>query len=246
MCAACSDLCSLMPLSSRISRWPGLEKNGILGPLLLPLALGVVGAILVLVSGATIVSFHYLGLLRAAGHPQWLASVLLVTELVAVVFIGLFIAIVITLTDDLVAPIMYADKISLPAAWRIVWKMSRRDPRHIYLLRGVALCGGNGSQRRRAFGPFPDLDGIIFRSAGHRCVGIFALRIVGLVWAWNPVTIILAPSPSASSRVVVRRTERGGNARPGLSCRITVCVSSPPAFSSGGPLPRIGRAGRRA
>ena len=90
--------------------------------------LGVVGAILAMVSG---VAYRFASL--SESHPRdrssgWVASLLLVTELVAVVFIGLLVAIIITLTDDLVAPLMYADRISLPAAWGIVWRILRRDP----------------------------------------------------------------------------------------------------------------------
>ena len=107
----------------------------------------------------------------------------LVAELVAVVFVGLLVAIVITLTDDLVAPLMYADRISLPAAWRIVWRISRHDPDTFifYLVLRFAVSMGVGIAV--LFVLFPLLMGL---SSGARLqpqLFILAFRMVGLAWA---------------------------------------------------------------
>ena len=163
--------------------------------------LGVVGAVLAMVSGAAIVSFRYLSLLREAGHPEWVASLLLVTELVAVVVIGLLVAIVITLTDDLVAPLMYAERISLPAAWQIIWKISRRDSGTFIFYVVLRFAVGMGISIAVLFVLFPVLMGLSSGVLVIAALVILALRVVGLAWAWNPVTIFLAPSPWASSRV---------------------------------------------
>ncbi len=152
--------------------------------------LGVVGVILAMVSGVTIVSFRYLGLLREAGHPEWVASLLLVTELVAVVFIGLLIAIIITLTDDLVAPVMYADRISLPAAWRIVWRISRRDPGTLLFYVVLRFAVSMGISIAVLFVLFPALMGLSSGALVSAALVILALRVVGLAWAWNPVTMV--------------------------------------------------------
>ncbi len=153
--------------------------------------LGVVGTLLVMVSGVAIVSFRFLSFLRDAGHPWWIASVLLVAELVAVVFIGLFVAIMITLTDDLVAPLMYADRISLPAAWGIVWELSRRDHRTFVFYLALRFALSMGISIAALFVLFPVLMGLSSGVLVIAALGILALRIVGLAWAWNPVTIVL-------------------------------------------------------
>src|SRR5271157_1853647 len=147
--------------------------------------LGVVGVILAMASGVTIVSFRYLSLLREAGHPEWVASLLLVTELVAVVFIGLLIAIIITLTDDLVAPVMYADRISLPAAWRIVWRISRRDPGTLLFYVVLRFAVGMGISIAVLIVLFPVLMGLSSGALVTAALVILALRMVGLAWAWN-------------------------------------------------------------
>ena len=152
--------------------------------------LGVVGVILAMVSGVTIVSFRYLSLLREAGHPEWVASLLLVTELVAVVFIGLLIAIIITLTDDLVAPVMYADRISLPAAWRIVWRISRRDPGTLLFYVVLRFAVSMGISIAVLFVLFPALMGLSSGALVSAALVILALRVVGLAWAWDPVTMV--------------------------------------------------------
>ena len=153
--------------------------------------LGVVGAILALVSVVLLGSFRFLYFLREAGYPWWVASLALVAELVAVVFVGLLVAIVITLTDDLVAPLMYADRISLPAAWRIVWRISRhdRDTFVFYLALRFAVSLGVGIAA--LFVLFPLLMGLSSGALVIAAVVTLALRLVGLVWVWNPLTMFL-------------------------------------------------------
>jgi hypothetical protein len=152
--------------------------------------LGVVGAVLAMVSGVTIVSFRYMSFLREAGHPWWVASLLLVTELVAVVFIGLLVAILITLTDDLAAPLMYADRISLPAAWRIVWRVSRRDPGTLLFYVVLRFAVSMGISIAVLFVLFPALMGLSSGALVSAALVILALRVVGLAWVWNPVTTV--------------------------------------------------------
>ncbi len=153
--------------------------------------LGVVGAVLVMVSGVAIVSLRYLRFIRAAGHPAWVASLLLVTELVAVALVGLLIAMIITLTEDLVAPLMYADRLSLPTAWRIVWRISRRDPGTLLFYVVLRFAVSMGISILALFVLFPVLMGLSSGMLVTAALVIFALRVVGLAWAWNPVTIFL-------------------------------------------------------
>jgi MFS family permease len=153
--------------------------------------LGVVGAALVMVSGAAIFSLRYLALLREVDRPWWVASLLIVTELVAVVFIGLAIAILITLTDDLVAPMMYADRISLPAAWRIFWKITRRERETLIFYVVLRFAVGMGISLAVLFVLFPVLTGVSSGALVTAALGLLALHAVGLAWAWNPLTITL-------------------------------------------------------
>jgi hypothetical protein len=151
--------------------------------------LGVVGTILVMVTGATIVSLRFLSLIREAGRPWWVASLLLVAELVAVVFIGLLVAIIITLTDDLVAPLMYADKVSLPTAWGIVWKLSRRDSGTFLFYIVLRFAVSMGISIAVLIVLFPVLMGISSGALVTAAFVIFALRLAGLGWAGHPVII---------------------------------------------------------
>jgi hypothetical protein len=153
--------------------------------------LGVVGAIVVIVSGATVVSVRFLSLIQETGHPWWVASLLLVAELVAVVFIGLLVAIIITLTDDLVAPLMYADRLSLPAAWRIVWKFWRRDSPTFLFYVVLRFAVSTGVSIAVLIVLFPALLGISSGALVTAAVVTFAMRLAGLAWAGHPVMIFL-------------------------------------------------------
>ena len=50
---------------------------------------------------------------------------------------------------------------------------------------------------------FPVLMGLSSGALVTAALVIFALRAVGLAWAWNPVTIFLAPSACASLRALL-------------------------------------------
>ena len=153
--------------------------------------LGVVGAILVTMGAAAIISFRLINFIRDAGYPEWLPSLLLVTELMAVVGVGLLVAIIITLTDDLVAPLIYAEHISAPAAWGVVWKMARHDSGTFLAYIILRFAVGLGISVGALFVLFPVLMGLSSVALVTAAMAILALRVVGLAWAWNPVTFIL-------------------------------------------------------
>jgi hypothetical protein len=116
---------------------------------------------------------------------------LLVTDLVAVVGIGLLVAIFITLTDDLAAPLMYAERISLPAAWQIIWKIARRDSGTFIFYVALRFAVGMGISIAVLFVLFPVLMGLSSGMLVMAALVVLALRVVGLAWVWNPVTISL-------------------------------------------------------
>lgn len=153
--------------------------------------LGVVGGIVVVAFGIMFASLRFLGFVREADGPWWVASLLLGTELVGVVLIGLLVAILITLTDDLVAPLMYADRTSLPAAWRIVWRISRRDHSQFLVYVVLRFAVSMVISVAVLFVLFPTLMGLSSGAIVTTALVILGLRVMGLAWVWNPVTILL-------------------------------------------------------
>lgn len=153
--------------------------------------LAVVGVVLVGVCAAVLTTLRYLNVIRDAGYPEWLTSLLLAMELLTVVSVGLLLAITIMLTDDLVAPLVYAERISLPAAWRVFWVMARRDSGSFSIYLVLRLAVGMGISIAVLIVLFPVLMGLSSGALVIAALVILALRAVGLVWVWNPVTMIL-------------------------------------------------------
>jgi hypothetical protein len=153
--------------------------------------LGVLSTLLVMTSAVAAGMFPYLSSARAAEHPSWFASLLLVTVLAAVILVGLLVAVAIALTDDLVVPLIYAERISLPRAWGKVWRVARRDPGtflfYVVLRFAVSMVISVGV----LFFLFPVLMGVSSGAIIAAALVILALRLVGLAWAWSPTTIIL-------------------------------------------------------
>ncbi|MFZ0963356.1 MAG: hypothetical protein WAO35_21045 [Terriglobia bacterium] len=167
--------------------WKGLKSFGRSYFLWL---LGVVGTILAMVSGVLFVSFRYLNFLEETGQPWWVGSLILVTELVGIVFVGLLVALGITLTDDLVAPLMYAGRISLPAAWGIVWRLSRREQSAFLTYLVLRFAVSMAISVAVLFVLFPVLMGLSSGVLISAALLNYALQMIGLAWAWNPVTVV--------------------------------------------------------
>jgi len=152
---------------------------------------GVLGTLIVVILGLAVVLVPYLRAAREAGDPSWLASLLLVSVLAAIIVVGLLVAVVITLTDDLVVPIVYAKRTSLPAAWREVWSIGSRDPGTLffYIVLRFAMSMFIGVAVLAFL--FPVLMGLSSGPIVAAALVVFALRLVGLAWTWNLLTIIL-------------------------------------------------------
>lgn len=153
--------------------------------------LGVAVLLSVTLLGAVFVSYRYLLVERQAGPLQWAVSFLFVAELLAIVCAGLLGAVVITLMDDLVAPVMYAASISLPAAWRTVWKIARQDSGMFFSYVVLRLAVGTGISVAVLVVLFVLLMGLSSGVLVTTALGIFALRALGQAWTWNPVTMLL-------------------------------------------------------
>ena len=153
--------------------------------------LGALGTVLVMAAGAIVVSSPFLRSVHAAGRPDWLSSLLLVATLTAVVLAGLLVAVVITLTDDLVVPLIYAERISLPAAWGKVWQVARRDPGMFLFYVALRIAVSIYIGLAVLFFLLPILLGLSSGALVAAALVLLALRLVGLAWTWNPVTILL-------------------------------------------------------
>jgi hypothetical protein len=153
--------------------------------------LGVLGTVFVLATGVVIGSFPYLGSARLPGHSPRVSSLLQLTVLTAVVLAGLLVAVAITLTDDWVVPLIYAERISFPAAWRKVWRVGRRDPRTFLNYLGFRFAVSIAISLAVLVFLFPVLTGISSGALVATALVILALRLAGLAWAWNPATVLL-------------------------------------------------------
>jgi hypothetical protein len=153
--------------------------------------LGVLGTLLLMASAVAVLSFPYLSSGRVEGQPSWLASLLLVMALAGVVVVGLLVAVAITLTDDLVIPLIYAERISLPAAWGKVWQLARLDMGTFVFYVALRFVVSMGISVAVLFFLFPVLMGLSSGAIIAAALVILALRVVGFAWAWNSVTILL-------------------------------------------------------
>jgi hypothetical protein len=149
----------------------------------------LVGASLTL--GAIAVIPH-LRSLASAGTRSFLFWVTLTGLLLVDILVGLLLALVVTLTDNLVVPIMYAEGLALLPAWRKLWQSLRAEVGGfaVYVLLrfavGVAVAAG------AVFFLFPILLGLFSGAIITGVLVVLGLRLLGLAWAWNPLTTSLA------------------------------------------------------
>jgi hypothetical protein len=144
-----------------------------------------------LTSGAIAVIPH-LRSLASAGTRSFLFWVTLTGLLLVDILVGLLLALMVTLTDNLVVPIMYAEGLALLPAWRKLWQSLRTEVGAFavfVLLRfavGVAVAAG------AVLFLFPILLGLFSGAIITGVLVLLGLRLLGLAWAWNPLTTSLA------------------------------------------------------
>jgi hypothetical protein len=144
-----------------------------------------------LTSGAIAVIPH-LRSLASAGTRSFLFWVTLTGLLLVDILVGLLLALLVTLTDNLVVPIMYAEGLTLLPAWRKLWQRLRAEVGGFavfVLLRfalGVAVAAG------AVLFLFPILLGLFSGAIITGVLVLLGLRLLGLAWAWNPLTTSLA------------------------------------------------------
>lgn len=163
----------LRPLANSYFRW-------LVGALIL---MGVI-----LAAGALVVMPY----LRTADRESLPTSLLLVLLLLGEALVGLLAALAITLTDDLVVPIIYAEREAMLAAWRRLLGQFRAEAGAftLYILLRFVVSVGVGIAV--LFFLFPALVTLFSGAIIVAVVVVMALQLVGLAWVWTPVTTLLA------------------------------------------------------
>ncbi len=153
------------------------------------LALGGIGAIL---SAASIIALPYFHAAASAGLRSPAFWTLLIAILVVDVLVGLILAVAVTITDDLVAPIMMAEALPLAPSWRRMWHCFRREPASlaVYILLRFALSLGIGIVV--LFLLFSVLLVLFSSAIISGALVILTLHVWGIRWVWNPLTASLA------------------------------------------------------
>jgi hypothetical protein len=139
-----------------------------------------------------IVAFPGLHAASTSGSGKLFGTASLALILSLIVLLGLAIALLIMLTDDLVVPLMYADRLPLPSAWRELWQKMRHDPTSfaVYILLRFALSVGVSVAVLLFLVPL--LVGVFSGAIIVAVTVVLALHLVGLAWVWNLPTISLA------------------------------------------------------
>jgi hypothetical protein len=139
-----------------------------------------------------IVAFPGLQAASTSGPGKLFATASLALILSVIVLLGLAVALLIMLTDDLAVPLMYADCLPLPSAWRKLWQKMRHDPMSfaVYILLRFVLSVGVSVAVLLFLVPL--LVGIFSGAVILAAVVVLALHLVGLTWVWSLPTISLA------------------------------------------------------
>ena len=151
--------------------------------------LAVLGCVL---AAGVILALPRLRAEAAQGDHSLVQSIILAGFLLGEVSIGLLAGVIITLTDDFAVPIMYAEKLTLLAAWRKLTGILRADPAAFvfYLLVRLVVSAAIGVAV--LFLLFPALVALFSSAVVVVAVVVLTLRFVGLAWVWTPFTIVIA------------------------------------------------------
>ncbi|HMD99181.1 MAG TPA: hypothetical protein VKM93_17880 [Terriglobia bacterium] len=154
--------------------------------------LGLVLSAAAALSVTAIAAFEYLRLAAATGTSSLAFSAVLVGILLSIALVGLGLMVIVTLTDDLVVPLMYAERIPLGAAWRKLARCLRFEAGAVTLYVLLRFVVSLGVAVLVLLLLFPVLFSVF--SGVILAVGlvVLALKMVGLAWVWNGATILVA------------------------------------------------------
>lgn len=153
---------------------------------------GMLAALGLTFAGIAAAAYPYLQSAAAAGSRSLGPSLLLAAILASIVLVGLGVALLVMLTDDLVVPLMYAGRTSLARAWREVWRTMRAEPASfaVYLLLRLAVAVGIGIAVLLFL--FPVLLSVFSGALIAAALLVLLLHALGLAWVWSTSTIFLA------------------------------------------------------
>jgi len=154
--------------------------------------LGILVVVGILLGTGALLALPHLRTAAASGGGSLVFVALLAGIFLAEIGMGLFVALVVTLTDDLVAPIMYAEKQRFPAAWKTVWRHFRAEPRTfgLYVLVRFIMAVAVGAAVLLFL--FPALVAVFSGAIISGALVVLTLRLVGVAWVWNSLTLFLA------------------------------------------------------
>jgi len=138
------------------------------------------------------VVFEFLRSAAAAGTSSLMFSVVLVGILLLTAMVGLVLMVIVTLTDDLVVPLMYAEQIPLGAAWRKLARCLHSEAGAFTLYVLLRFVVSLGVAVLVLLLLFPVLFSVF--SGVMLAVGlvVLGLKMVGLAWVWNGATVLVA------------------------------------------------------
>jgi hypothetical protein len=154
--------------------------------------LAILGAVGIVLSAAAALALPFLRTVPPGETRSRLPALFLIGGLAVVVLVGLLVSLFITLTDDLAIPLMYAERASFPSVWRKLGKKMWAEPGlfGLYVLLRFTLSVAMGVAM--LFILFPVLLGAFSSAIIAVALLALGLRLVGVGWAWNPITIGLA------------------------------------------------------
>ncbi len=153
--------------------------------------LGTLGSAGLFVTVISLLAFPYLRASSAAGIRSVLFWILLGATLVLDILVGLAMALVVTLTDDLIVPIMYAERLTVLPAWKRLMEMASREPWTFltYLLWrfGLSLVLG-------VLVMFLVFSALLTLFSGAMIAAasvVLTLHAWGMRWVWNAATLVI-------------------------------------------------------
>lgn len=141
---------------------------------------------------ALIALYPFIRNAAAEGPHSLIAPIILAALLVAVVAIGGLLALVISLTDDLVVPLMYAERLLLLPAWKRLMGIMKLHASTFLLYVLIRFLASIVIGAVVLFLLFPVLIGFFSSAIIAATVVVLGLKLLGIFWYWNPLTILLA------------------------------------------------------
>jgi hypothetical protein len=126
------------------------------------------------------------------GTGRLIATAFLVLILSLVVVIGVVVALLIMLTDDLVVPLMYANHLPLPVAWGELWRKMRDDSTSFAVYVSFRFVLSVAVSVAVLLFLVPLLVSVFSGAVIVAASVVLAVHLAGFTWVWTVPTIFLA------------------------------------------------------